>query len=90
MFAITHIEDFVLFGFRRCADENLIMFKDCTSLQGCPTHTRKAISPSILVPGTEFNWTADSAVISGTFYVVKFTLENSKDALYLTFLIALM
>lgn len=90
MFAITHIEDFVLFGFRRCADENLIMFKDCASLQGCPTHTRKAVSPSNLVPGTEFNWTADSAVISGTFYVVKFTLENSKDALYLTFLIALM
>lgn len=61
----------------RCADENLIMFKDCASLQGCPTHTRKAVSPSILVPGTEFNWTADSAVISGTFYVVKFTLENN-------------
>lgn len=61
----------------RCAGENLIMFKDCASLQGCPTHTRKAVSPRNLVPGTEFNWTADSAIISGTFYVVKFTLENN-------------
>lgn len=66
------------------------MFKDCSSLQGCPTHTGKTISPRNLVPGTEFNWTADSAVISGAFYVVKFTLENSKDAFYLTFLFAFM
>ncbi|XP_065931855.1 collagen alpha-3(VI) chain isoform X2 [Magallana gigas] len=61
----------------RCAEENLIMFKDCSSLQGCPTHTGKTVSPRNLVPGTEFNWTADSAVISGAFYVVKFTLENN-------------
>lgn len=66
------------------------MFKDCSSLKGCPTHTRKTVSPRNLVPGTEFNWTADSAVISGAFYVVKFTLENSKDAFYLTFLFAFM
>uniref|UniRef100_K1PXP7 Uncharacterized protein n=1 Tax=Magallana gigas TaxID=29159 RepID=K1PXP7_MAGGI len=64
----------------RCAEENLIMFKDCSSLQGCPTHTGKTVSPRNLVPGTEFNWTADSAVISGAFYVVKFTLENTDDS----------
>nr|XP_022327430.1 uncharacterized protein LOC111126817 [Crassostrea virginica] len=61
----------------RCSNENLVTFKRCAGIQGCPTNSRKAASLDNLTPGTLFNWSAHATIESGMAYAVKFTLEEN-------------